>query len=107
MTPRQAIAMLDDQIRRHGRSVTYHVMTAGAPDSGAPVRGFVRGMKPDELVGDVTQKDRKVSFSPTYMPTVPAEGCRLVIDGKAYRAQLIEPIEIDNVLVRINIMARG
>lgn len=106
MTPAKAIAMLDRQIARHGEAVVYHVMTGGAAGAGTDLRAFVRKYDPTEVVGTITERDRKVTVSPS-SGLVPSEGNRFVISGKAYRIEDAEPVRLDGVVVRFNVRARG
>lgn len=107
MTPAQAIASLDSQLRAHGETIRYHVITSGAPDVGRDVPAFVRGFKPTELVEGITQKSRKVTLSPTNFPDGAPEKNRLVIGGKAYRIEASEAVRLANTVVRINVVAEG
>lgn len=107
MTPAQAIAALDRQLARHGKTVMHHVMANGAPVMpGTPCRAFMRQMKPDELIGGLTQKDRKVTISPTSIAAI-SEGDRIVTAGKAYRVEVAEPLRVDGVVVRFNMTVKG
>lgn len=63
MTPADAIAALDRQIAAHGQPIAFR-RGAEAPIS---VLGFVRGYKPEQLVGMLTQQDRQVVVSPTFL----------------------------------------
>lgn len=107
MTPAEAIAMLDGQLSRHGQDVVFHLVMNGLPDAGRTVRAFVRGFKPHELVGSITQKDRMVTLSPTDFPVEPPEGSRILISGKACRVEAPAGVRLANELVRVNLVARG
>jgi len=106
MTPADAIAMLDRQLADHGENVTYHVVTAGAADAGALVRAFVRGLKPEELVGTISQKDRKVTLSPS-SGVAPVEGNRFDIAGKDCTIIAVEPVRLNSAVVRYNVVVKG
>lgn len=105
MSPQQAIAMLDRQLAKHGQTLK---LKRG---SGALVemRGFVRGFKPNELVGTLQQGDRSVVLSPTHLGAfgVPrAQDKAVFADGSA-TVQAVEPVRLNDVLVRVNLVVRG
>jgi hypothetical protein len=107
MTPAEAIAMLDDQIARNGQTLKFK------RGNGQPVsmRGFVRGFKPDELVGTLKQGDRIIVLSPS---TIGTFGVPQTLDKVAFLAGSSatvqsppEQVHMDDVLVRINVVVRG
>ncbi len=98
MTPSQAIAMLDRQLARHGEDVSLN---------GGTKRAFVRGYKPDELVGDVRQTDRLVVLSPTDLGAQPVRGGKVVIAGKTHNIEAAGLTLLANTLVRIDLRVRG
>ncbi|HZY67756.1 MAG TPA: hypothetical protein VFE52_04170 [Devosia sp.] len=113
MTPARAIAMLDRQIGRHGQTVTLtrHV------SNGSPVtltcRAFVRGYKPDELANGVIQGDSLVVISPTALEgtpfgtTLPAPVNKLTTAGRQRNIAMVDPVYINDVLVRLSLQVRG
>lgn len=103
MTPSHAIAMLERQIARHGQTVTLKL--AGGD---VAARAFVRGMKPDELTGDLKQNDRKVTLSPAGGAIDLRSLDTIVIAGRDYMVEF-EPdiIRMDDQPVRINVVVRG
>jgi hypothetical protein len=105
MTPAQAIAMLDDQIARHGQTLKFKRGAAAM----VPMRGFVRGFKPSELVGTLTQGDRSIVLSPKALGTfgVPRALDKVVIADTSATVQSAESVHMDDVLVRINLIVRG
>ncbi|MFC7065015.1 hypothetical protein [Brucella rhizosphaerae] len=65
MTPEHAIAKLQRQLARHGQNVDLRKIVNGQIQSEALAqRAFVRGYKPDELVGPIQQGDRIVVLLP-------------------------------------------
>ena len=107
MTPAAAIAALDRQLAAHGQTVEHHAAATVTPGAGTSLRAFVRGARPDEMVGDLKQSDRKVTLSPSASVS-PLVGHRLVIGGKTYRVeQPPEEVRMDDTVVRINLVARG
>lgn len=107
MTPAEAISMLDDQIARHGQTVKFK--RGNGPI--AAMRGFVRGFKPEELVGTLKQGDRTLVLSPTMLGTfgVPKaqDKVAFLAGGSATVQAPPEQIHMDNVLVRVNLIVRG
>ncbi|MBW9062379.1 hypothetical protein JNB71_03510 [Rhizobium herbae] len=108
MTPEQAIASLDRHIAKHGQAVKIR-KTNSAVDE-VETRAFVRGMKPDEIAGAITQSDRKVVLSPTgiEIAALPKASGYLVIDN-APAAIIGKPefVKMNDVIVRINVSVKG
>lgn len=105
MTPSKAIAMLDRQIAAHGQTIALRRGSAAQHNARAVVRGF----KPEQFVGLVTQADRHVIISPTALGAfgIPMENDEVAIAGRIGRVQAdVEPIHIDDVLVRVNMRVR-
>ena len=102
MTPQSAIAMLDRQIAAHGQDISFR---SGSTTHSA--RGFVRGYKPEQLVGLITQQDRSVIVSPSslagYVPTAQDDFQTMGQLGKVVAA---EPIAVAGVIVRWNLTVR-
>jgi hypothetical protein len=108
MTPAQAIAALDRQLVAHGEDVT---LRKGNTTVGQKtVRAFVRGFKPEQLVGTLTQASKRVTLSPTGLDTygLPQRGQFVLIDGTP-RSIDGEPefIHFGGELVRINLTVTG
>lgn len=108
MTPAQAIAALDRQLAAHGQTV---ILRKGNTMAGqATVRAFVRGVTADDIVGNITQTDKKVTVSPTGLEAygTPGSNTIAVIDGAP--SNIIgkpEVIKINDIVVRINMMVKG
>jgi len=108
MTPTQAIAMLDEQLADHGEDIALRHMAAGAAASTETVRAFVRGYKPDEVVGAMQQGDGKIAISPTGLVAPPKFNDKTVIGGSKVRnVQGVEEILLAGVIVRYNLQVRG
>lgn len=128
MSPDQEIEKLDRMLAERGEDVTLTrtVGTANQGKTSVKCRAFVRGYKPDELVGPITQGDSKVSISPTEInaaqwpggqalgaqapgtdPRVPRKGDQMIIQGRTRAVEAAEPIYKQGVLVRINIHVKG
>jgi len=105
MTPTQAIAMLDRQISRHGQPIAFRRGKSG-PQHNA--RGFVRGYRPEELVGMIQQADRGVVLSPSGLVGfgLPKSGDEFSSQGRNGIVQDVEPIHIGETLVRVNMRVR-
>lgn len=108
MTPSAAIAMLDRQLAAHGQTV---ILRRGNTTTGqATMKAFVRGVKAEDMVGEVTQTDRKVVLSPSDLGVFgePDATVMVVIDGKPSKiVGKPEPIRLNDVLVRINMVVKG
>lgn len=108
MTPAQAIASLDNQLSLHGETIGWQITTAGVGAPATTHRAFVRGYKPDELVGGVMQGDARVILSPTGLTGVPKKGDKIVTGGTRTRnVQAVDEIRLADVLVRIELQVRG
>ncbi|MHA6690594.1 hypothetical protein [Devosia sp. A449] len=102
MTPAQAIAALDGQIADHGQAIAFR---RGAIEQNAA--GFVRGYDPEQLVGMITQRDRKVIVSPSSLGSYEIkENDDFAITAGAKLGKVIsaEPIHIGATLVRWNLL---
>ncbi len=111
MTPRQAIARLDRQIAKNGQKVALRRGTATAPTATATVKAHVRGYKPDELVGGISQNDSLVILSPTGLENwpggYPKKDDWISIDGRVRSIMAAGPIRMNDVLVRIELQVKG
>lgn len=108
MTPAQAIAMLDKQLRAHGEDVT--LRTGNTTVGQKTVRAFVRGLKADELVGTITQATKRVTISPTDLGAFgePTQVGYAVIAGKPCKIEGDpEILRMGTETVRINLMVKG
>lgn len=108
MKPSAAIAMLDRQLAKHGQTV---ILRHGNTTVGQlTLKAFVRGVKAEEVVGEVTQTDRTVVFSPTDLGAFgePDASVSAVIDGKPHKiVGKPEFIRLSDVLVRVNMVVKG
>jgi hypothetical protein len=106
MTPVQAIAQLDRQLAKHGQTV---VLTRSGSDP-ITMAAFVRGYKPEDLVGDIQQGDLSVILSPTNIGAFPVpvrEGDKVSVAGAVKNVQSAEHVRMLDQLVRINLTVRG
>lgn len=111
MTPSQAIAALDRQLAKHGQTVTFY-RYAGTPRvkvDEVTVRAFVRPVDSEDLIGDIKQDASKVAASPTglagFLPF--KKGDKAFIGGKERNVDIPKPIEMLDVVVRINLVVQG
>jgi hypothetical protein len=130
MTPEAAIAMLRRQIEAHGQDISLRRVTrtpSGEPNViySVDIRAFVRGYRPDELVGGILQGDSKVMLSASEIeasgwpgpnlsttPTnqdrrVPRKGDDVILEGRVRNIEVATPFYLDNELVRIELEVRG
>jgi hypothetical protein len=121
MTPAGAISMLDRQIAEHGQTIT--LRRPGTPGVEAELPAFVRGYRPEELVGAIIQGDSEVTISPTDIassgwpgalaqtdgtdPMVPRKGDKVVLKGRVRNIEAAVPIYIADTPVRVKLMVRG
>ena len=100
--------MLDRQLAAHGQTVK---LRRGNTTVGeATMKAFVRGVKAEDIVGEVTQTDREVVLSPSGLGAFgePDATVMVVIDGKPSKiVGKPEPIRLDDVLVRVNMVVKG
>lgn len=108
-TPAEAIKELDAALAAAGQDVFLHAVAAGVPvEPGLKVRAFVRGFKPEQLVSDIRQTDRKVILSPTGLGEVPIKGSKVNVGGKVFNVEgHPEQIQMADVLVRVEMQVRG
>lgn len=124
MTPADCIADLDSQLAAYGETVELRRLTAGPNGVQIPFsvscRAFVRGYKPAELVGGITQQDSKVILSPSEIIAagwtsgraanedgrLPQKGNRAMIAGKARNVEAAVGIYVAGELVRIEMQVR-
>ncbi len=108
MTPAQTIASLDSQLAEHGEDIALRHMTGGTIASTETVRAFVRGYKPDEVIGSIQQGDGKISLSPTGLAAPPKFNDKAVVGGtKPRNIQSVEEVRLAGVIVRYNLQVRG
>lgn len=123
MTPE--IAALDRALARAGELIVLRRMTGTTPQTWFDVkcRALVRGYKPEELIGSITQTDSLVILSPTEIdraqwpggvapttttdPRIPKKGDKAVIRGATRNVEAVGPIYVRGELVRIEMRVIG
>lgn len=106
-TSADAIVELDKAIAAAGQTVKLMKTAAGVPDAGGDRPAFVRGYKPDELIGDVRQNDLRVILSPTGLAELPEKGWKVLARGKTRNVEAAEHISMGETVVRIELQVRG
>jgi hypothetical protein len=109
VTPATAIGMLDRELARHGQTIV--LSRAGGSPTDATCRGFVRGFKPDEIIGSVQQLDSKVILSPTSLGAgnwpIPVDGDRVKVAGVWKRVMAATGVTLADTVVRVELQVRG
>lgn len=110
MTPAQAIAALNRQLAKHGETVTFRRPRDGSIKE-VTVKAFVKFAEPSELVGATHQTVRHVIISPTgldgWPDGHPDEDDWCIIAGQECSLLPAKPKRLKDVLVRVNLMAKG
>lgn len=111
MTPTRAIAMLDRAVARSGQTAVLRRVVPNAAIEKS-LRVFFRGYTSDEITGGIQQGDSLVAISPTEwaktgLPDLARRNDRLNIAGRLRNVENVDPIYIDDKLVRINLQVRG
>ncbi|WP_455296501.1 hypothetical protein [Brucella pituitosa] len=108
MTPAHAIAKLQRQLARHGQNVDLRKVVNGQQSAVVIAqRAFVRGYKPDELVGPIQQGDKSVVVLPDVITVTLKKGDKIVIAGAAVNVEAAEIVRMNDVAVRVNVRVRG
>lgn len=115
MKPSRAIAMLDRQVANHGQAVTLRRIVPGSSELDASVRAVVRGYRPEQVTDAATVGSSSVTVSPTALKGTafeaggawPTVGDRVVVDGRVRIIEAAEPLKIDDVVVRFNLVVAG
>ncbi len=123
MTPE--LAALDRALARAGETVILRRTTGTTPQVSFDVecKAMVRGYRPEELVGGITQTDSLVILSPTSIERaqwpgaqspsafgdvrVPKKGDKVVIQGRTRNVEAVGPIYVRGELVRIELRVLG
>lgn len=120
------IAALDHALERAGEDVILRRVVGQAPNSAnidVTIRAAVRSYNPEELVGGISQTDSKVIISPTGIaaaqwpggtptgatidPSLPRRLDKVVIAGRIRNIEVVDPIYVQNELVRIEMRVLG
>ena len=113
MTPARAIQKLDRKLAQVGQTITLRRMVANASPVEKGCKAFVRGYKPDELVGGIQQGDSLVILSPTglagspFATDLPRKLDRILAAGRLRTIEMSDPVLLGDQVVRINLLVRG
>ena len=112
MIPAACIAALDRALAANGEDIVLrrmtHVGTISTPSDRPGIRAHVRGYRPDELVGNIAQGDRRVILSPTGLGgDLPKRGDFVLIAGRSCKIEAAPEIRVGGVVVRIELQVRG
>lgn len=108
MTPAQAIAKLQRQLVAHGQNVDLRKIAGGQTQSESLAqRAFVRGYKPEELVGQIQQGDRNVVLLPDAVAVTLKKGDKIIIAGATVNVEVAEIVRMNDIAVRVNVRVRG
>lgn len=111
MTPSQAINALDRAIAKYGQTVQLRRGTTTALVATATVKAHVRGYKPDELVGGISQNDSLVILSPTGLKDwpggTPKKDDWITIDGRLRSILAVGVFKMADQVVRIEMQVKG
>ncbi|QRM36951.1 hypothetical protein F3X89_03755 [Rhizobium rhizogenes] len=109
MTPDAAIAMLNRQLTRHGKTVTVMRGTPDVPSASQSAKGFVRGDNATDIAGQsgITQRLSTIVLSPTdfaaWPAPLPEKGDWCTVAGQTRQIIEFDHIAIDDVVVRIEL----
>ncbi len=119
MTPAAAIAALNRQLALHGQHAVLRRSTwVGTTKTNfdVAIRITLRGYRPEELLGGITQGDSQVVLGPTEiaaagwpggMVDVPHAGDQIIAAGRARSIIASAPIYLGGELVRLDLQVRG
>ena len=109
MIPANAIAMLDRQLSRHGKTVTVMRGAPAAPTASVTAKGFVRGDRASDIAGQsgVTQRTSTIILSPTdfagWPGPLPHKGDWCEVAGQTRTIIEFDHIALNDVVVRIEL----
>ncbi|WP_448113066.1 hypothetical protein [Mesorhizobium amorphae] len=121
-TPAGMVARLDDALARRGEDCLLR-RTDGA-DKDVTVRAGVRGVRADEIVGDVTQDYSQVVISMTQIlaaswpaghvfdpakvdPRLPRKGDSIFVKKRRREIRFVNPIAVGDIVVRVEMLVAG
>lgn len=109
MSPDEARGMYARAMSRAGETVTFRRITGGTPSDLAGVRVYVRGYRPEELVGGIQQGDREVialASDVTYTPELRA-GDKVLFSGRLHNIETVNPRRVQGETVAYELRVRG
>ena len=119
MTPDSARAALASQLAEHGEDVVLkRRIGTGATFDQVTVRAFIRGFRPDELVGGITQQDSRIIMGQEEILAAgwpmtaggfawPRNGDFILIGGQQRAITAGTAIRLGGEIVRLEATAKG
>jgi hypothetical protein len=123
MAAEDLIASLDEGLSNAGQTVTMRRQSGTVPtitNYDASVLAAVRSFQPEELIGGIVMTDSKVILSPTGLSAWPGDGTgsnpapdipkindKVVIAGRQRNVKVVDPIYVNDTLVRIELAVAG
>lgn len=124
---RREVEALDQALDETGEDVVLRRIYGLSPRTNyvdVTLRAVVRTYQPRELLGGINQTDNKVIISPTGIakagwpggeapsltvadPALPRNTDHIFIQGRSRTISVVQPIYVDNELVRIEIRVQG
>lgn len=95
-------------LARHGRSIT--LRRPGSPNTDTTINAKITGFAVDQLIGEVTQSDRKVVIAAADLgswPAPPRRGDQVIVDGKIAVVQAAESRHDGASIVRWDLRVTG
>jgi hypothetical protein len=92
----------------HGETMT--LQRSGQTDT--TIKGFMRSLRPDELVGELKQDDRRIitgsaELAEAVWPVPIHRGDKIVVRGHTYTVQSADGVASGSLVVRYNLLVRG
>jgi hypothetical protein len=99
-------------IARDGGPLTLRRVATGQVPVDVAVRGLVRDYRPDELVGNISQGDRRVTLGNAEIaaagwPLPIRKGDQVLDEGRVYTVQSCNTLRLRGEVARHEIVARG
>lgn len=121
------VAALDNALARAGEDIILRRIYGQAPRTNnvdVTVRAAVRAFQPNELLGGIMQTDNKIIISPTDIakagwpggelpsatvadPKLPRITDRVIVQGRVRTILVVQPIYVEDDLVRIEMRVLG
>ncbi len=112
--PSDLIARLDERLAEAGDTVIVRRYTAPSgnprPKIDVPdVPATVRSVRAEDLVGNIDQTWSKIVLSPTMIATLLPlkKNDKVMVRGQERNVEIVKPISIQNVIVRVDLMVSG
>jgi hypothetical protein len=108
-------AALDRALARAGEPIVLRRVVGTNPQTWFDVtcQASVRGYRPEQLIGGITQTDSFVILSPTqildaqWAGGIPKVNDKAIVQGRVRNVEFVAPIYVGGELVRIEMRVRG